>query len=148
MDKHQLSKFVFENYGIDYIQYSVNEDFNNREEVELDLEIEVSVKVKDDELKSAITLIAHVFDDAKNKNYPFSLDVSITGFFSAEGDMKPDEFKEYCKCNGTAVLFPFLRSTIADVTRTANVQPLILPLFNIHNLIKQQEKTNKESNNK
>jgi spoIIIJ-associated protein len=118
----------------------LNKDFNNSEPIEVDFNIEVLIKMDKDSLNAMLTNIAHVFPEAKKKNYPFILDVSMTGFFSGEGLMDHKEFLKFCKINGTTILFPFLRATIADITRAANIEPFILPVVNIHNLIKDMDK--------
>ncbi|HLV09553.1 MAG TPA: hypothetical protein VKY40_05045 [Halanaerobiales bacterium] len=49
--------------------------------------------------------------------------------------MKKDDFDYMCKYNGAAILFPFLRSAITDITKASNVTPLVLPLVNIQKYI-------------
>ncbi|MBW1706391.1 MAG: protein-export chaperone SecB, partial [Deltaproteobacteria bacterium] len=43
------------------------------------------------------------------------------------------------KINCPAILFPFLRECVADITRRAGFNPLILPPINFVELAKQKE---------
>lgn len=36
-------------------------------------------------------------------------------------------------------MFPFLRSAISDLTRVCNIAPVVLPLINITNFIKEEK---------
>lgn len=94
--------------------------------------------------KATVTLHSTVFDKAKERNYPFSLAISVEGLFSTSENVQRDELFRLGEINGTATLFPFLRSVIADITRTANVDPLILPLVNIYRLVETQKQLSEE----
>jgi preprotein translocase subunit SecB len=56
-----------------------------------------------------------VFENAKENNYPFSLQIGITGFFSTQDKISEENFKKFLEINGTTALFPFLRSVIATL---------------------------------
>jgi preprotein translocase subunit SecB len=109
------------------------------EAIPLQHSIEVVVSASEDLHRGKVTLNSRVFENAEQSNYPFSLEVSLTGYFSTTEIMTREELGRFCEINGTAALFPFLRSAIADVTKAANFQPLLLPLMNIHNLVEQSK---------
>lgn len=142
MNKQLTSMFRFDNYKVDGISYNLNPKFKHQEPVDLNFSLQVCVEFDTAPLKGEVGIRAVIFENAQENNYPFSLEVVLTGFFSTENDMAPEKFHDFCKVNGVTALFPFLRSIIADITRVANQEPLILPLINIRNLIEQQEKTN------
>lgn len=66
-----------------------------------------------------------------NDNLPFSLSVSLEGRFQIEPS--PTDEEDYV-INAAAILFPYLRASVSQLTSTANVPPLVLPTINIVNL--------------
>lgn len=42
--------------------------------------------------------------------------------------------------NGTAILFPYLRSFITTLTSNAGIPPLVLPTLNIQKIIEEKNK--------
>ncbi len=142
MDEHNLSKFYFDDYIINNIDYDFNEKFDNTgEALELDFDIDYNVKINDEtENKGLTQILIRIWEDANNNNFPFQLTIKMTGFFSADNEMDSIKFSEMCESNGTAILFPFLRSAITDITKNANVTPLVMPLINVENFIKEKTK--------
>ena len=139
MDKSELSTLSFDHYIINYINFEFNQSFD-QENVELEVDTKVDTSI-DSEINKGITSIEmRLWEEAEEKNKPFSLRIKITGYFSSEAEVESEDFAHLCKYNGSAILFPFLRSAIADLTKTANVPPLVLPLINIKNLVEEKEK--------
>lgn len=84
-----------------------------------------------------------VFKDAE-VNYPYKIDVSMIGYFELSGKATEEQITNLCKINGTAIMFPYIRSAITDLTKITNMEPLILPAINIHKLIESQSRKNNE----
>ena len=120
MENNIKSTFKFNNYNITNVRFSINEDFEGENGVELDVSFKTSIKT--------------------SNNYPFELEINIQGYFSFDNNLNDEDVLKRCKVNGTSILFPYLRSAITDVTKIANVNPLVLPSINIYNLIKENEK--------
>jgi len=139
MNEEIKSNFYFENYLIDKINLKVNEEFNNKGEINLDFDIDSQTEINMVEKTSQKILTVTIWDNAQKNNYPFSLEISIIGFFSADDKIDEEEFKTLCKYNSASILFPFLRSAIADITRVSNVKPLTFPLINVLNFIDDKE---------
>ena len=59
---------------------------------------------------------------------PFIARVSIEGHFSMENVPNP---QESMKINATAILFPYLRASLTQLTALANLPPLVIPTYNI-----------------
>jgi preprotein translocase subunit SecB len=140
MKEVKATYFKFNNYVIDYINYKYNHKAKIEDKpVEVHFSLGTDVNIDKDNMKSAITLKCNIFENAEENNFPFSLEIALTGYFSASKDMDLETFTKLTRYNGTAILFPYLRSAVSDVTKAANVNPLILPVINIANLIKRQE---------
>ncbi|WP_035571558.1 protein-export chaperone SecB [Halonatronum saccharophilum] len=138
MNKEFLSNFYFDDYSIDDIEFNLNHDFEN-EGIQVKADTEVEVSKKEDENKGLVKITILIWDNANKENYPFRLKISIIGQFSADCAMEENQFHEMCRYNGSAILLPFLRSAITDITKVANVTPLILPLINVQNLLDESD---------
>lgn len=142
MDKLERikSNVTFLGYRVDEITYLSNPQFQtNEDNITVDFNVSVGVNVISDERTVIVSLEAKLFRDYINNNYPFSLSIKISGGFLAEEQLKEDELKQLGEINGTATLFPFLRSIVAGICSQANVNPVMLPLVNIYSLIKEQK---------
>ncbi|WP_343002858.1 protein-export chaperone SecB [Intestinibacter bartlettii] len=139
MENNIKSTFKFNNYNITNVRFSINEDFEGENGVELDVSFKTSIKTSNNG-KAIINLTAIVFENCVQNNYPFELEINIQGYFSFDNNLNDEDVLKRCKVNGTSILFPYLRSAITDVTKIANVNPLVLPSINIYNLIKENEK--------
>lgn len=80
-----------------------------------------------------------------------NLELTLNGFFEiAVGDGKEkdsEDIKALCERNTLSILFPYLRSSISDISIKANISPIILPTINILALIDSQKKE-KQTNSK
>jgi len=139
MEKPLMSKFSFDDYKIDLIKYKYNSHFEFKEPLEVKSSIKVDINSNEGNSSGSVTIYTKIFENAEKQNYPFSLEVSITGFFSTQEKLSNNELYKLLEVNGSAVLFPFLRSAIADITKTANVDTLIMPLININALIEKHK---------
>jgi preprotein translocase subunit SecB len=145
VDDTHLSNLTFTGYRIDKIEYEINPNFQFREPLQVNFSLGASISVQDSEQKTAaITLNCNVFENAEQNNYPFTLIISITGGFIFSGDIDEEGFFNFCKTSGTAILFPFLRSAVANITANANMQPLMLPVINVHNFLGDYQKLSEE----
>ncbi len=132
-----FSKFVFTGYKFEKINFVHNPEFSFKEPLEITFKLESKVEIIENKNLGIVSLRCIIFEEASQKNQPFTLDLIITGHFKAEGDFSPDDFKKMCNLNGTAALFPYLRAAVTNISATSNYPTLVLPLINVHNLIKQ-----------
>ena len=71
-------------------------------------------------------------------NYPFYFNVTVAGFFQFTEPIDEALRKQYATINCPAILFPYLRETLADLTRRAGFPPLHLPVTNFIKLAKEK----------
>jgi preprotein translocase subunit SecB len=140
------SNLIFIGYQIDKIDYKINPNFQFKEPLQVTFSLTSQIKTQDNEQKkgAVVTLTCSVFENADQNNYPFSLMMSLSGAFAFNGNIEEEGFLKFCKTSGTAILFPFLRSAVANITAAANIQPLMLPVINVHNFLGEYEKANEE----
>lgn len=142
MDSKIKSPFYFNGYYVNDVTFKKNENYNHENiQIKFDVDAKYDYFFKDNKMRGSITLYVDVFKDAKKNGYPFELKMTFVGKFSAaENDLKEQHFRDMMKVNGVAILFPYIRSAITDITKAANVTPLLLPSMNIINLLKKNTK--------
>lgn len=141
------SKVAFLGYRVDEITFKANDQFESEnKEISINFDISAHVNIIPEDRTVVVTLEATVFKDLIENSYPFSMRIKLSGGFQSEDDILPEQLSELGEINGTATLFPFLRSIIAGVCAQANVTPVVLPLINIHSLIQEQKKISAQSN--
>ena len=73
--------------------------------------------------------------NAKENNYPFEMEIEITGYFQIESVSNEIDFEP----NAIAILYPYIRAIASTYTASANINPLILPAINVNKLIEDQK---------
>lgn len=115
----------FEGYKI--IEY--NYKYNSEESEKSGNGLEVKTALTEDLKKGKVTLVLTY----KEKN----VDVSIImdGFFQIRQDINnPKEITNYLKINGSAMLYPYLRSALSMLTSLDSDKAVLLPTLNMNNL--------------
>ena len=116
----------FESYNIDKFIYSHNpiEDMDFKEDFNLD----ISPSLTDDLSSGLLTVEAKI--KAKDK-YIF---IRLRSFFSIGQQLKEEGVQEnierFLVINGTAIVFPYLRSTISMVSSLDSEDVIVLPTIN------------------
>lgn len=92
------------------------EDYSN-------IEIRIGVKIGDEN-----------FDNSE-----MYLSVLIAGHFSinleSEQEVSDETISSLLKVNSVAILFPYLRMLVSDISSRGNNQPIILPTINVQKLM-------------
>jgi len=134
------SKVAFLGYRVEEISFQANDQFvSENKEISINFDITAHINIIVEERMVVVTLEATVFKDPIENSYPFSMAIKISGGFQSEDDISPEKLGELAEINGTATLFPFLRSIVAGVCAQANVSPVVLPLINIYSLMQEQK---------
>lgn len=136
MDKLK-SVLKFNKYLVKKIIFEANPDFNPTDKIPVEVEFTYDQDINYDGNEMAICLGCDIFKE-KNKNYPFSLEIELLGFFSFEENLEPEKI-DILRVNATAILFPYLRSIVSSITADSGFQTLVLPVVNIHKMFKQDE---------
>jgi preprotein translocase subunit SecB len=64
----------------------------------------------------------------------------ILGYFSLLGDISdPKEIASYFRINAVAILYPYLRALVSDLTSRGSESPIILPTMNIQKMMAELE---------
>lgn len=143
MDKPKIeSEFKFLGYQVNNICLNTNTQFQNTDPIEVKFNFTVGTSTDVENRKVQVNLGTTLFPEANQNNYPFSLEVTLTGVFQSEKSLSEEDLGRFGEINGTATLFPFLRSIVAGVCVNANFPAIMLPLINVYNFIEEQKKNN------
>lgn len=93
---------------------------------------------KDGDCRVSLTATVGQPDD----NMPFIATASIVGQFKVPDAEKANELMEV---NGTAILYPYLRAVMTQLTSAANVPPVYLPIINLVEMLKVKDKVKIDS---
>lgn len=121
------SALIFNKYVVDKVSFMRNENYDFEQKTNINFSI--AKDVKKSENKMQITLNTKIFENAKKNNYPFEMEVQITGFFLVENENGID-----FEPNAIAILYPYIRAIVSTYTANANVNALILPPINVNKL--------------
>jgi len=95
-------------------------------------------KIKDD-----IFFCNLILEVASSEQEPFPIDILIDfkGIFQFNPGDNEDEISEFLKTEAVQLLFPYLRSTVTNLTTTAMLPPIILPIVDINKLFPDNRET-------
>ena len=125
----------FEGYQIEKIIYEKNIETSD----ENNINVEVSTGLNSERDKGKVELSIHVLENNENRK----LEISLVGFFTFS-NVDDDKKTEILAINGTAILYPYIRSVASMVTSQDSSPAIILPTVNTINFFKN--KTSNEEN--
>lgn len=142
MEKDELI-LKFLNYRIEGMNYGINKNFIVGEKSDVFPLISYNiVKSPDEEDKFNIILGIKY---GQESNLPFLLEVSLRGFFQVSSNLKLEDKIEALVVNGSAIIYPYIRAIVTDLTSRSDFRPLILPTVNFNQMI-EKHLENRNSN--
>lgn len=78
-----------------------------------------------------------------DKRDEYTFEISLTGYFSfdSQDEMDEDEKNELISKNAVAIIMPYMRSQVSLLTAQPDVDCVVLPPFNINNMLKEDKLT-------
>ena len=119
-----------EKYEIEEITYSriVDEsDFQSE-----NLQVSVKSGLTEDKKYGKVTLEAKFFDKEKNKK----VSARISGYYTINVEK---DSENYIAINGTAILYPYLRSAISMISTLDSQDAVLIPTINVLSILENQE---------
>ena len=120
--------------------FSLNEEILT-EDKEFTIKRELSVGLsRNDEDKNLIKVIVQVKNEEKES--PFNFDLVYEGFFKFDlkEEISDEKIEEVGIINCAAIIFPYLREHLADLTRRSGLPAFHLPPVNFVKVYKNQLK--------
>lgn len=98
---------------------------------------EIATRSKYSKKNKVLTVILKV--SFTNGNIPFFINIEGEGIFSFSEEIDKKLIKQFSSINCPAIIFPYIRETIADLTRRAGYPPLHMPSVNFVELAKEKK---------
>ncbi len=125
----------FKKYRIKNIDYRAVDDVEELTNYdEKNGKISLSVGLNESKEKAQLTVSTCVAD-VENLRVA---DISIMGYFEINPEVEQDEIEHYLVQNGTAILFPYLRTTISFITSLDNENAIVIPTINTMGLFEEE----------
>lgn len=123
LEKLVFDKLLFERKG-----------FLSKSDFQFALESKISQRENEDVYK--VTLILR-----GTKNDEYAMEISLSGFFafSSDASLSASAKKELISKNTVAILMPYLRSEVSILTAQPETECVVLPPFNINNLMSERQ---------
>ncbi|NLI72086.1 MAG: hypothetical protein GX361_05075 [Bacteroidales bacterium] len=134
--KEYESALRFEGYVVPRINFKFNESFDI-EEVDDGYDVKLDMKATIVNSKDNNHIILEAFlGENDNPTCPFTAEAAIIGYFSYKGN---EDIALY-QSNGIALLFPYLRNLLSEITLKSNIfPPYILPAINVVKFLENED---------
>lgn len=120
----KLNKIIFDKIEFNRL------GFKNEQELELEIQSNISQRHGTDLYRVTLILKGKKVDE-------YTLEISLSGFFSIENADLSNELKNaLITKNSIAILMPYLRSQVSLLTAQPEVDCVVLPPFNINEMLK------------
>lgn len=138
---HKDIKISFEDFRILNLSFSVNPKFVAKGQA---IEINPQIAIAKDYNSDKKTLIVRLRVSLIAGDVPFFFDLESIGSFSFDVSPDEDTIERSASINCPAIMFPYVRETIADLTRRAGFAPLHLQPINFVKFAERQTETPKK----
>lgn len=132
--------FQIKNIRLIEAHFSLTKDFQWKpnEQIEIKHKVEVGYSSKETVLQVILSV------DSMSENQPFRFSLSLEGSFIFEELPSKEDLDSVAHVNCAAMIFPFARESIADLTRRSGVPPFHLPPFNFLSRYEEKQKSHLE----
>lgn len=118
-------------------KYELEEIIVSRNVTESDLEkdilnLDAKVALTEDKKQGAVKLIVSLADRVHKKK----IKATITGFFDINTE---ENISDILYVNGTAILYPYLRSIVSVVSALDSSEAMVLPTINVLELLRNSK---------
>ncbi|EJH4519861.1 protein-export chaperone SecB [Staphylococcus pseudintermedius] len=138
-----MASIGFKNYNFRNFSYRVNENLDIENIDRFEVESDFSAKIAFEDNQAYTIMDCQIGND--DMSCPFIINVELTGVFDIEFE-KDDaqdikQLKELLSQNAIAILYPYIRSLVSDITSKANsFDTFIMPVANIAKVMKENNK--------
>lgn len=138
-----MASIGFKNYNFRNFSYRVNENLDIENIDRFEVESDFSAKIAFEDNQAYIIMDCQIGND--DISCPFIINVELTGVFDIEFEKEDEQdieqLKELLSQNAIAILYPYIRSLVSDITSKANsFDTFIMPIANIAKVMKENNK--------
>lgn len=104
-----------------------------------DFEFKPEVSLTEDKKQAKLTITASIRTQGNENTRALGVTVILNGFFTISDEIQNDQelLARTLIINGTAILFPYVRSMISMITGLDSAQTIVLPTVNTMDLFKK-----------
>lgn len=133
-----MASLIFKDYIVDKMLFKANPNYEE-EENGITMEPDISVEISNDEKTAVVKLDGDINTELENPVYQVS--VTIIGIFEYNQEDDGIGFNDLLSSNAIAILYPYLRSIISELTNKSNTYPNFnLPVMNVVQMLKSENK--------
>ncbi|OGW33602.1 MAG: hypothetical protein A2X59_02995 [Nitrospirae bacterium GWC2_42_7] len=128
---------TFINFALTKVNFSINREFKPGESKDVTIlpDLAINHELKKDEKQLIVLLGVRQITG----NIPYYFEVESVALFQFDEIPEEKTLKQFSEMNCPAIMFPYIRETIADLTRRAGFPPLHLNPINFIQLAKERE---------
>ena len=132
--QNQSTVLKMTSYSVVNFKYEINENFTS-DENNIPIPFNFGTEFKKVDENNLIAKFTVVIADAEK--FPFKLELTIqSSFMSHNWEAQANQ----AELTIASILFPYVRALITSLTSLAGEQPIILPVMNVAELIKNQQR--------
>ncbi len=117
-----------------YFKREANIDFNN---VKFHNDIDLQMDSKQQDLLLYVSVTLH-FNARSGDKILIGSKISMTGLFEIPKEKPVLSVEDFSKINAPAIIFPFIREHLANMSMKAGIQPILLPPINFVKLAEEK----------
>ncbi len=118
LDRISVTRLVFE----------ANEDFKPGDTLPVEFNFDLSKDLNED--KTLLYVRERLDVVFPGRKPPFDLQVAVEGVFHIDNPQHADQLERFADVGAPAILFPYLREVVDDITGKSRFPRLTLPLVN------------------
>jgi len=135
MKKNEQQGISFDKLILEKVNFTIDPDYSFGGEP-LSVKMSFSSDKTFSATKKQLKFLLHAnIDLAGVDPSPMKVDVAVAGHFSITDDNDPTILKEFSDVQAPAMLFPFIREIVGNLTMRTDFPPLLIPPANIRVLI-------------
>ena len=116
------SDFTFLDFRLRRLNFSLNEKFSGKQ---ASAKVQTEFKIRHERHKARLRVYMNI--SFSEENSPFHIDIEGMALFDLNRTLSDSELELLTNNYCSAAMFPYLRETIADLTRRAGFPPLHIP---------------------
>lgn len=111
---------------------------------ETSFNLSVTAKYDKENRRALVSVSVSIPAEQTSHEQLFKLEVAFSGIFKFDENFPEEKITSFQQVNCPAILFPYLRETVADIVRRADLPSLHLPPFNFVNMYEKTEEKQKK----
>ncbi len=132
--KNENGVLEFKKYYIEKLEYSFNPNYfaiNNTVDIKPEFKRDI------ENLQDGGFALHLLFEIKSSETSPIAMHIDMVGVFNIKTNIENDIKMAHSKAS--AILFPYLRSAITQITMQVGIPPLVIPIINIEKLFEEEK---------